>query len=87
MYILGINAYHGGASAGLAQSRPANRRGRRRALQPQQILGRLSGAVDQVCAWQSGHPSANMLKKALFAFQRRPSLKFVTDHLLAGQQG
>lgn len=94
MYILGINAYHGGASACLVcdgqlvaavEEERFNRikywagfpvRAIRYVLdeagiQPQDL--------DHIGI--SRNPSANLMKKALYAFKRRPNLKFVTDRL------
>ena len=94
MYILGINAYHGGASACMikdgqliaaAEEERFNRIKYWAGFPVQAIKFVLGEAgipaqeVDHIGI--SRNPSANMLKKALFAFQRRPSLKFVTDRL------
>ena len=94
MYILGINAYHGGASACLIQD------GQLVAAVEEERFSRIKyqagfpvaaikfvlqeagiSAQDLSHIGISRNPSANLLQKALFAFQRRPSLKFVTDRL------
>lgn len=94
MYILGINAYHGGASACLIKDgqliaaaeeerfarvkywagfpvQAINYVLKEAGIQPQEI--------DHIGI--SRNPNANLMKKALFAFQRRPSLRFITDRL------
>jgi carbamoyltransferase len=94
MYILGINAYHGGASACLirdgqlvaAVEEERFSRIKYQAGFPVQaiqfVLGEAGiGAQELDHIGISRNPSANLLQKALFAFQRRPSLKFVTDRL------
>ncbi|MFO0882585.1 MAG: carbamoyltransferase N-terminal domain-containing protein, partial [Pirellulales bacterium] len=94
MYILGINAYHGGASACLIED------GKLIAAVEEERFSRIKyqagfptqaiqfvlaeagiGAQELAHVGISRNPSANLLQKALFAFQRRPSLKFVTDRL------
>jgi carbamoyltransferase len=94
MYILGINAYHGGASACLihngqliaAVEEERFSRIKYQAGFPVQAIrfvlqeaGIQPQDLDHIGI--SRNPSANLLQKALFAFQRRPSLKFVTDRL------
>jgi carbamoyltransferase len=94
MNILGINAYHGGASACLIQdgelvaaveeerfSRVKYQAGfpteairfvlREGGIGPQEL--------DHIGI--SRKPTANLMKKALFAFQKRPSLKLIGDRL------
>ncbi len=94
MYILGINAYHGGASACLIRD------GQLVAAVEEERFSRIKyqagfpvqairfvlaeagiGPQELAHIGISRNPSANLLQKALFAFQRRPSLKFVTDRL------
>lgn len=94
MYILGINAYHGGASACLIRD------GQLVAAVEEERFSRIKyqagfpvqaikfvlaeagiGPQELAHIGISRNPSANLVQKALFAFQRRPSLKFVTDRL------
>ncbi|HEX8152576.1 MAG TPA: carbamoyltransferase N-terminal domain-containing protein, partial [Thermoanaerobaculia bacterium] len=94
MYILGINAYHGGASACLIKdgqliSAVEEERFSRIKYQAgfpvTAIRHVLSEAgitpydVDHVGI--SRNPSANLVQKALFAFRKRPSLDFVKNRL------
>jgi carbamoyltransferase len=92
--ILGINAYHGGASACLIQD------GRLIAAVEEERFSRVkyqAGFPRLAVAWVlsaggitpreldhigvSRKPSANLVKKALFAFRRRPSLGLIRDRL------
>lgn len=94
MYILGINAYHGGASACLIQD------GQLIAAAEEERFNRIKywagfplNAIQYVLAEAgitpydldhigiSRNPSANLLRKASYAFSRRPNLGFVTDRL------
>lgn len=94
MDILGINAYHGGASACLIRD------GRLVAAVEEERFSRIKyqagfpvAAIRHVLAEGgiapqdldhigiSRNPTANMMKKALFAFSRRPSLNFIKDRL------
>ncbi len=94
MNILGINAYHGGASACLIQD------GRLVAAVEEERFSRIKyqagfpvesirfvlaeGGItprDLDHVGISRKPTANLMKKALFAFQRRPSLRLITDRL------
>ncbi|MBV9494935.1 MAG: carbamoyltransferase [Acidobacteria bacterium] len=94
MDILGINAYHGGASACLIRD------GRLIAAVEEERFSRIKyqagfpvAAIRHVLAEAgitpqdldhigiSRNPTANMMKKALFAFSRRPSLNFIKDRL------
>ena len=94
MYILGINAYHGGASACLVED------GRLIAAAEEERFNRckywagfpvqaIRFVMDEagITAHELDHvgisrnPSANLVRKALFAFSRRPNLAFVTDRL------
>ncbi len=94
MDILGINAYHGGASACLIRD------GRLIAAAEEERFSRIkywAGFPTQAIRYVlseagiepqdlehvgiSRNPSANLMKKALFAFRRRPSLRFVSDRL------
>jgi carbamoyltransferase len=94
MYILGINAYHGGASACLIQdgqlvaaveeerfSRVKYQAGF--PVQAIQFVLREAGITpaDLDHIGISRKPTANLMKKALFAFRRRPSLSLITDRL------
>ena len=94
MYILGINAYHGGASACLihngqliaAVEEERFSRMKYQAGFPMQAIqfvlqeaGIQPQDLDHIGI--SRNPNANLMQKALFAFRRRPSLKFVTDRL------
>lgn len=92
--ILGINAYHGDASACIlrdgiliaAAEEERFRRIKHWAGFPTEAirycLAEAAVSIDQVdhIAFNR-NPSANLLKKALFAFGRRPSLGAVTDRL------
>ena len=94
MYILGINAYHGGASACLIQD------GQLIAAAEEERFTRVkywAGFPTQAIQWClqeagiraqdldhigiSRNPTANRMQAALFAFRNRPSLSFVTDRL------
>jgi carbamoyltransferase len=94
MNILGINAYHGGASACLIQD------GKLIAAVEEERFSRVKyqagfpvqsirfvlaeagiGPQDLDHIGISRKPTANLVKKALFAFQQRPSLKLIGDRL------
>ena len=94
MYVLGINAYHGGASACLIRD------GRLIAAVEEERFSRIKyqagfpvAAIRHVLAEAgitpqdldhigiSRNPTANLMKKALFAFSKRPSLNFIKDRL------
>lgn len=94
MYILGINAYHGGASACLIQD------GRLIAAAEEERFSRVKywagfpvKAIHYVLSEAgitaqdldhigiSRDPKANLLQMALYAFRRRPSLSLVRDRL------
>lgn len=94
MYILGINAYHGGASACLIED------GRLVAAAEEERFTRVKywagfpvKAIEFVLseagitAYDLDHvgisidPKANLMQKALFAFRNRPTLGFVRDRL------
>src|SRR3989338_9022042 len=92
--ILGINAYHGDSSACVvidgklvaAVEEERFRRVKHWAGFPSESIryclkeaGLVSKDIDHVAL--NRNPSANLLKKALFAFSKRPSLKAVTDRL------
>ena len=94
MYILGINAYHGGASACLiedgkliaaAEEERFNRTKYWAGFPIHAIRYVLKEAnirpenIDHIGI--SRDPKANLLQKALFAFSRRPSLNLVRDRL------
>lgn len=94
MFILGINAYHAGASACLindghliaAAEEERFIRSKYWAGFPVQAIryvleeaGITPQDLDHVGI--SRNPNANLLRKALFAFSRRPNLGFVTDRL------
>jgi carbamoyltransferase len=94
MYILGINAYHGGASACLikdgqliaAAEEERFTRVKYWAGFPVQAIQYVlheAGIAPQDLAHIgiSRNPKANLLKKALFAFTRRPGLDLVRDRL------
>lgn len=94
MYILGINAYHGGASACLIRdgqliAAVEEERFSRIKYQAGFPVRAIRFVLDEAGIQPqdldhigiSRNPNANLMKKALFAFQRRPSLKFVTDRL------
>jgi carbamoyltransferase len=92
--ILGINAYHGGASACLIQD------GKLVAAVEEERFSRVKyqagfpvesirfvlaeagiGPQDLDHIGISRKPTANLVKKALYAFQKRPSLKLIGDRL------
>jgi carbamoyltransferase len=94
LYTLGINAYHGGASACLIQD------GRLIAAVEEERFSRIkyqAGFPVQAIRYVlhdagiepaeldhigiSRKPTANLVKKALFAFRRRPSLALIRDRL------
>lgn len=94
MLILGINAYHGDAAACIvrdgeliaAAEEERFRRIKHWAGFPSEAInycleaaGVGIGQVDHVAV--NRNPSANLLKKALFAFSKRPSLAAVTSRL------
>lgn len=94
MYILGINAYHGGASACLIQDgqlvaaveEERFSRIKYQAGFPAEAIrfvlheaGITPQDLDHIGI--SRKPTANLAKKALFAFRRRPSLSLVRDRL------
>lgn len=94
MNILGLNAYHGDSSACLvidgqlvaAAEEERFRRIKHWAGLPTEAVrycltagGITLDQVDHIAI--NRNPSANLLKKALFAFQKRPSLKAITDRL------
>jgi carbamoyltransferase len=94
MYILGINAYHGGAAACLvrdgelvaAAEEERFRRIKYWAGFPVQAI-RYCLAAGGITAYDLDHvgisrnPSANLQKKILFALSRRPSFNLVRDRL------
>ena len=94
MYILGINAYHGGASACLIKD------GQLIAAAEEERFRRIkywAGFPSQAIQWVldeagisaadldhigiSRNPSAHLHKKVLYAMRRRPNLSFVKDRL------
>src|SRR5207248_3230056 len=94
LYVLGINAYHGGASACLI------RNGELIAAVEEERFSRIKyqagfpvQAIRYVLAEAgiepqdldhigiSRKPTANLMKKALFAFRRRPSVGLIKDRL------
>jgi carbamoyltransferase len=94
VHILGINAYHGGASACLIQD------GRLVAAAEEERFSRIKYQAgfpvrairfvldeagirpqDLDHIGISRKPTANLVKKALFVFQRRPSLRLIRDRL------
>jgi carbamoyltransferase len=94
MNILGLNAFHGDSSACLiidgtlvaAAEEERFRRIKHWAGLPTEAVrycmeagGITLDQVDHIAI--NRNPSANLLKKALFAFQKRPSLKAITDRL------
>lgn len=94
MYILGINAYHAGASACLiqdgkliaaAEEERFNRRKYWAGFPTQAIKYVLSEAG--ISAYDLDHvgisrdPSANLMKKLLFTLSKRPSLNLIRDRL------
>jgi carbamoyltransferase len=94
MYILGINAYHGGASACLIQdgrliAAVEEERFTREKywagfpVQSIRFVLREAGIQPQDLSHIgiSRNPSANLVQKALFAFTRRPSLNLIRDRL------
>lgn len=101
MYILGINAFHGGASATIikdgqliaaVEEERFNRQKYWAGFPVQSIRFCLEKAgitaydLDHVGV--SRNPSANLLKKVLYTFRRRPSLSFIRNRLSnAGKVG
>lgn len=94
MYILGINAYHGGASACLiqdgkliaaAEEERFNRTKYWAGFPVQSIRYVLEAAkitpYDVEHVGISRNPNTHLLQKALYAFRRRPSLNLITDRL------
>jgi carbamoyltransferase len=94
MIILGLNAYHGDSSACLvvdgqlvaAAEEERFRRIKHWAGFPAESIKYCLEAggitIDQVDHLAiNRNPSANLMKKALFAFSKRPSLKAITDRL------
>ena len=94
MYILGINAYHGGASACLiedgrliaaAEEERFNRTKYWAGFPVQAIQFVLDEAGIQAADLDhigiSRDPKANLMDAALFFFQRRPTLNMVRDRL------
>lgn len=94
MNILGLNAYHGDSSACLiidgklvaAAEEERFRRIKHWAGLPTEAVrycleagGITLDQMDHIAI--NRNPSANLLKKALFAFHKRPSLKAITDRL------
>ena len=94
MIILGLNAFHGDSSACLvidgqlisAAEEERFRRIKHWAGLPTEAVrycleagGITLDQVDHIAI--NRNPSANLLKKALFAFSKRPSLKAITDRL------
>jgi len=97
LYILGINAYHGGASACLIQDGQLIA-----AVEEERFLRVKYWAGFPVKSFRyvlneagitpqdldhigiSRDPKANLMQKALFAFRRRPNLSFVKDRLSQG---
>jgi carbamoyltransferase len=94
MYILGINAYHGGASACLTKDgQLVAAAEEERFLRAKYWAGFPVQAIRYVLdegginpqdldhVGISRNPKANLVQKALFAFTRRPSLNMVRDRL------
>lgn len=94
MYILGINAYHGGASACLIKDgRLVAAAEEERFVRVKYWAGFPVQAIQYVLDEAgvspqdldhigiSRDPKANIMQKALFAFRRRPNLNFVRDRL------
>jgi carbamoyltransferase len=94
MIILGLNAYHGDSSACLlidgklvaAAEEERFRRIKHWAGFPSEAIrycleagGITIDQVDHIAI--NRNPTANLMKKALFAFSKRPSLKAITDRL------
>ncbi len=97
MYILGINAYHGGASACLikdgqlvaAVEEERFQRVKYWAGFPTQAIRYCLGeagitAHDLDHVGLSSNPSANLRKKVLFALSKRPSFDLIRDRLTRG---
>ena len=94
MYILGINAYHAGASACLikdgeliaAAEEERFRRIKYCAGFPTEAI-KYCLTVGGITAYDLDHigisrdPSANLYKKAIFALRRRPSFEYIKDRL------
>ncbi len=94
MYILGINAYHGGASACLINDGQLVAAAEEERFRRIKYWAGFPSAAIRFCLAEAGisahdldhvgisrDPSAKLLNKALFALARRPSLNLIRDRL------
>ena len=94
MYILGINAYHGGASACLIQDGQLIAAAEEERFTRVKYWAGFPVKAIQFVLTEAGiapqdldhigisiDPKANLMQKALFTFRQRPNLNFVRDRL------
>src|SRR5437764_8839068 len=94
MYVLGINAYHAGASACLIRDGELIAAAEEERFRRIKYWAGFPTAAVQYCLAEAGitaydldhvgisrNPSANLHKKVLFALARRPSFSLVRDRL------
>ena len=94
MYILGINAFHGGASACLINDGQLVAAVEEERFNRQKYWAGFPTQAIQFCLQAAGitaydldhvgvsrDPSANLIKKVMFTLTKRPSLSLVTDRL------
>ncbi len=101
MYILGINAYHGGASAAIIKDGQLIAAVEEERFNRQKYWAGFPTQSIQFCLDEAGitvydldhvgisrNPGANMLQKIIFTLTKRPSLSLITDRLRnAGKVG
>ena len=94
MYILGINAYHGGASACLIKDGQLIAAAEEERFQRVKYWAGFPAEAIRYCLAEAGvtaydldhigisrNPSANLYKKVLFALSKRPSFSLIRDRL------
>ena len=94
MYILGINAYHGGASACLIKDGQLVAAAEEERFQRVKYWAGFPTEAIKYCLEEAGitaydldhvgisrNPSANLMKKVLFALSKRPSIGLIRDRL------
>src|SRR5437588_302970 len=94
MYILGINAYHAGASASLIRDGELVAAAEEERFNRIKYCAGFPAQAIQFCLAEAGitaydldhvgisrNPSANLHKKVLFALKRRPSFDLIRDRL------
>lgn len=101
MFILGINAYHGGASAAIIKDGQLIAAVEEERFNRQKYWAGFPTLSIQYCLQEAGitvydldhvgisrNPSANLLQKIVFTLTKRPSLSLITDRLRnAGKVG